>query len=88
MKKILTTGRFERRLVSFVKSHPDLSRRVKAAMKRIAADPFDPHLKTHKLSGPLRGCFASSVTYGYRVVFIEDDESVCFLDVGSHDEVY
>lgn len=88
MRKILTTHRFERRLVSFVKSHPDLSRGVKMTMKNIATDPFDRHLKTHKLSGPLKECFASSVTYGYRIIFIMDDDSICFLDIGSHDEVY
>lgn len=48
--------------------------------------PFDPRLKTHKLSGSLRGYWAFSLTYSDRVVFrfIKRDE-VIFYKIGSHD---
>mgnify|MGYP003396180032 CR=1 FL=1 len=88
MRKIVTTRRFEKRLAGFARSHPDLSRRVKVAMKSMTVDPFGPLLKTHRLSGSLRDCFASSITYNYRIVFSVDDDTIYFLDIGSHDEVY
>ena len=88
MRKIVTTRRFDKRLIAFVKSHPDLFGRVKRTMKGIVANPFDRQLKTHRLGGALKECLASSVTYGYRIIFSADDESICFLDIGSHDDVY
>ena len=57
-------------------------------MKDISIDPFASHLKTHKLGGSLEECRASNITYDYKVVFILDGDSICFVDIGTHDEVY
>lgn len=86
--KIFTTPRFERRLKAFIGLHPDLSKTVRKRMKEIANNPFSLNLKTHKLSGLLKECFASRVTYGYRIVFVVDNNELCFIDIGSHDEIY
>lgn len=86
--RIFTTPRFEKRLKVFVISHPDLSKIVHKRMKEIAYNPFSLNLKTHKLSGYLKDCFASRITYGYRIVFTVNDNELCFIDVGSHNEVY
>ena len=52
-------------------------------------NPFDPRLKTHKLSGKLKEFWAFSVEYDLRVVFLFDgQQSVLFADLGTHDEVY
>ena len=54
-------------------------------------DPFDPKLKTHKLSGKLKGLWSFSVTYNIRVVFyFTNDKPVkaIFVNIGDHDEVY
>lgn len=89
MRRIVTTHRFEKRLVIFARTHPDLSNRVKRTMRAIVINPFDRQLKTHKLGGSLKECLASSITYGYRIIFAIEDESICFLDlIGSHDDVY
>ena len=54
-----------------------------------AADPFDPRLRTHKLSGELSDLWSFSIAYDVRVVFyFTDDEQAVFVDIGSHDEVY
>ncbi len=57
-------------------------------MKEIASNPFSVNLKTHKLSGYLKECFASKINYAHRIVFTVNDDELCFIDVGSHDEVY
>jgi mRNA-degrading endonuclease YafQ of YafQ-DinJ toxin-antitoxin module len=54
-------------------------------------DPFNPKLKTHKLSGKLRNLWSFSVTKDLRVVFFftnEKSRRAVFIDIGTHDEVY
>lgn len=52
-------------------------------------NPSDPRLKTHALTGRLKGYFSFSISFKKRVVFIfvSEDEAI-LIDVGSHDEVY
>ncbi|MDP1722512.1 MAG: hypothetical protein Q8L37_04865 [Candidatus Gottesmanbacteria bacterium] len=52
-------------------------------------DPHDPRLKTHALTGKLKGIYSFSVTYGKRVTYMRVDEhTALFTDVGSHEDVY
>ena len=54
-------------------------------------DPFDPRLKTHKLSGKLKDLWSFSIEYDLRVVFYftkERPKKAVFVDIGTHDEVY
>lgn len=88
MLRIETTPRFERRLTAFLKSHPDLRERTQTLIDRIAANPFDPRNKTHKLSGKLKEFWGADITWSYRVVFLLNDECIMLVNVGSHDEVY
>ncbi len=86
--RILTTPRFEKRLHIFINSRPDLSGITQKKMNEIAKNPFSANLKTHKLSGYLKDCFASKISYNHRIVFIINGDELCFIDIGSHDEVY
>ena len=88
MRRVVFTRRFEKELVEFTASHPELKKKVKATMTAIVADPFDARLKTHKLSGRLKECLASNITYKYRIIFLSNPDEVRFIDIGSHDEVY
>ena len=48
-------------------------------------NPMDPRLKTHALTGKLKGYYAFSITHQYRIMFVfEPDGSVTFIDVGTH----
>jgi addiction module RelE/StbE family toxin len=54
-------------------------------------DPFDPKLKTHKLSGKLKSLWSYSLEYDLRVVFYftkDKPKKAVFVDLGTHDEVY
>jgi len=52
-------------------------------------NPFNVKLKTHKLSGTLKDCWAFSVDYNFRIIFkFIDKNKVLLIDIGSHDEVY
>ncbi|MFA4846117.1 MAG: type II toxin-antitoxin system mRNA interferase toxin, RelE/StbE family [Patescibacteria group bacterium] len=53
---------------------------------RFQLEPFDPTLRTHKLSGGLEGHYSFSLTDGHRVLFeFMSDNVVLLVNVGSHD---
>ena len=59
------------------------------AMSIFSQNPFDPKLRTHKLTGKLKGLWSFSISYDCRVIFrFINDHDVLLIDIGSHDEVY
>ncbi len=53
------------------------------------ANPHDPRLRTHKLSGELRAQWSFTIEYDVRVVFsFLSNSRAVFEDIGTHDEVY
>lgn len=61
---------------------------LRAALRRLAIDPADPLLRTHKLKGELRDYWAFSVDDDLRVLFRWDGDVAFLVNLGSHDEVY
>ena len=63
-------------------------------LEKLAHEPFDPTLKTHKLRGKLSGLWACYVEYDCRIVFTfekvpdDDKDLIVLADIGKHDEVY
>lgn len=54
-------------------------------------EPFNAKLKTHKLSGKLKGLWSFSLEEDLRVIFYftkDKPPKAIFVDIGSHDEVY
>ncbi|MFA5831083.1 MAG: type II toxin-antitoxin system mRNA interferase toxin, RelE/StbE family [Candidatus Paceibacterota bacterium] len=48
--------------------------------------PFDPRLKTHKLTGEFEGFLSFSINYSYRIIFdFADKNTVRFYRIGTHD---
>lgn len=88
MRQVLTTPRFERRLGFFVERHLELTDTVYRTMKLLASARHPASLKVHKLSGVLKDCFGASISYEYRIVFTLVSNTICFIDIGSHDAVY
>jgi mRNA-degrading endonuclease YafQ of YafQ-DinJ toxin-antitoxin module len=60
---------------------------LRAALRRFAADPQDPLLRTHRLNGELEGYWAFSVDADLRVLFGWDGEEAFLGDLGSHDQI-
>ncbi|WP_228023957.1 type II toxin-antitoxin system YafQ family toxin [Synechocystis salina] len=52
-----------------VKRNPDLKRKIEAKLRLLAADPYNPVLRSHKLKGKLSGAWACSVEYDCRIIF-------------------
>jgi mRNA interferase YafQ len=61
---------------------------LRAALRRFAADPQDPLLRTHKLKGDLSDYWSFSVDDDLRVLFRWDGDDVFLVNLGSHDQVY
>lgn len=61
---------------------------LRAALRRFAADPRDPLLRTHTLKGELADYWAFSVEDDLRVVFRWEGDEAFLVNLGSHDEVY
>jgi len=72
-----------------IKTDDNLKRKFWKTIKLFSSNPFSKQLRTHKLTGILKGLWAFSVDYDTRVIFtfLKDDE-VLLIDIGSHDEVY
>ena len=61
---------------------------LRATLRRFAADPKDPLLRTHELTGDLEGYWAFSVDDDLRVLFRWDGDAAFLVNLGSHDQVY
>ncbi|MEQ9354071.1 type II toxin-antitoxin system RelE/ParE family toxin [Coleofasciculus chthonoplastes] len=80
---------FKRAFKKRIKGNTDLETRFWQKLEQFTVDPFEPSLKTHKLSGKLKDLCSFSVDYNERVLFyFTEDGKAVFVDIGSHDEVY
>lgn len=76
----------------FAKQYKRLPRKVKLLAEKkekiFRKDPFDPLLKTHKLTGKLKDYHAFSIDYQYRIIFeFAKKDTIWFHSVGTH-EIY
>ena len=89
---LLRSPAFGRDLRRWLKSHPDTAASIEAMLEQLSADAAHPSLRTHKLRGPLAGCWSCSVGYDLRVVFeyaqFEEAEALLLLALGTHDQVF
>ena len=90
MYSIVAPKQFLRQARKFFKRHPELKPRFARVLGDLQADPFQPHLELHPLSGKLAGCHAVSLTHGYRITLtlLITKKEIILLDIGSHDDVY
>lgn len=63
-------------------------KQIEEKVGKFLKNPFDPSLKTHKLSGKFSSYWSFSINYHLRILFeFLDKESVGFIDLGTH-EIY
>lgn len=61
---------------------------LRAVLRRLAADPRDPVLRTHRLRGELTGYWACTVDEDLRLLFRWEADELLLWNLGSHDQVY
>jgi len=75
----------------FVRLFKKLSKEIKKeALKKevlFRKNPFDLKLRTHKLKGKLKDCYAFHISYSNRIIFefSNNKKVVYFHSVGTHD---
>ena len=76
----------------FIREYKKLPNEIKYTAeqkeKAFRENPFNPQLKTHKLSGKLKNFWSFSIDYKYRIIFeFANKNTVYFHSVGNH-EIY
>ena len=89
---VRTSSHFKKAFKKIAKKNPVLVDSVIGVCQQLADDPFQPSLRTHKLTGRLRYAWACSAGYDLRIIFsiVEDggEKEILLINVGGHDEVY
>jgi addiction module RelE/StbE family toxin len=93
LKNLVWSPAFTRSAKRLLRQNPQMRSSLERTLKQLAADPFSPNLRTHKLKGDQVGNWACSIDYSNRIIFkmVENSsvgEEIFLLAVGSHDEVY
>ncbi|MBU1292403.1 type II toxin-antitoxin system mRNA interferase toxin, RelE/StbE family [Patescibacteria group bacterium] len=73
----------------FARDYKKLPNKIKNLIeeneKIFLKNPFDKKLKTHKLSGKLKGFWSFSIDYKYRIIFeFADKDTIYLYSVGTH----
>jgi mRNA-degrading endonuclease YafQ of YafQ-DinJ toxin-antitoxin module len=91
-REFLRSPAFARDLRGWLKSRPGAAEVIEATLQQLSEDAYHPSLRTHKLRGPLAGCWAGGAGYDLRIVFEfvrhEEAEAILLLALGTHDQVY
>ena len=87
--KILTHKTFDKHFRKRILSNPKLVTRFEERVAIFTEDPQNPLLKDHPLTGSQTGHRAFWITGDIRVVYEPvDEDTVNFLDIGTHNQVY
>ena len=90
MVKLVWDPGFKKAYTKRIRDHKSLKKRFWNTLEIFIEDPFEPVLRTHKLSGKLTGLWTFSVDYDCRIIFrfFDRNKTALLIDVGSHEEVY
>ena len=89
MVQITFNSSFKRDFKKKIKGNQNIEVKYWEKINLFLKNPFDPQLRTHKLSGKLEELWSFTIDYDLRVesYFLENDR-VVFINIGKHDEVY
>jgi mRNA-degrading endonuclease YafQ of YafQ-DinJ toxin-antitoxin module len=89
---LLLSENFKRAVRRTTKGQPWLTKKISRALELLEADPYQPKLRTHELTGVLGESWACSADYDLRIVFDftthQGQPAIRLKDIGTHDEVY
>ena len=89
MTEIVFSSAFKRALKKRVEGRKALEEKFWRRVEIFTGNPYDPRLRTHKLSGELKEYWSFTIEYDVRVIFqFVPKNHVIFEDIGTHDEVY
>lgn len=89
MTEIAFSSSFKRAFKKRMAGRNPLEEKFWKRLEIFRDNPYDPRLRTHKLSGDLQEFWSFTVEYDVRVVFqFAGKDRAVFQDIGTHDEVY
>jgi mRNA-degrading endonuclease YafQ of YafQ-DinJ toxin-antitoxin module len=88
--ELLITDHYMRRLIKFLKAHPEIKQQYFKTITLLEVNPFHPSLRLHALSGKLAGLYSVSINLSYRITieFLIQGKQIIPINVGDHDAVY
>ena len=93
--KVVVSKPFEKAFKKFASKNEALKKNILNTIKNLTNNPYDPKLRTHKLSGKLVAYLSCYCGYDCRIIFkIEQSKAeanishLILLNIGTHDEVY
>lgn len=88
MKPVIFHHNFEKHYKQRIKLQPKLVRQFDQRYKLFLSSERGKPLDDHLLSGTLQGRRAFSITGDVRVIYIELEDQIIFLDIGTHNQIY
>ena len=88
MKLIKRDKTFEKHFKQRISPNKKLKNQFQERLFLFIAGEFDYLLHDHALTGKLAGQRSFSVTEDIRVIYVELEDIIVFLDIGSHNQVY
>ena len=87
---IEVTPFYTKRLVKFLKKHPDIQTKYRKTISLLEINPMHPSLRLHGLSGKLSDLHSVSIDMRYRITieFYIQDKKIIPVNIGTHDAVY
>ena len=86
--KIIYTAIFKKHLKKRILHKRKLYQKFKERVELFINSPDNPSLRNHKLKGAKKGLRAFSITGDVRVVYYKEGNTIYFLDIGTHNQVY
>ena len=88
MKSIKRDKTFEKHFKQRISPNQKLREQFKERLSMFVAGELGYPLHDHALTGKLAGKRAFSIAGDIRVIYVELEDVIVFLDVGSHNQVY
>jgi mRNA interferase YafQ len=94
VRRLVPSAKFVRNSRKYLAKHPEHLEDIGLVMQKLALNPFQASLETHKLKGLFAGYWSCTVAYDLRIIFEfvkdpnETEDTIILIDVGKHDEVY
>ncbi len=87
-KQIVFSKKFDKSYIIRIKPNKKLAEKFDLKLSVFVSSRASRLLNDHPLLGKHKGCRAFSVTGDIRVIYEETEDSIIFLDVGTHNQVY
>jgi addiction module RelE/StbE family toxin len=86
--KIRLHKNFKKSFDKRVKTDQKLRQKFNERLDLFRSERMNPLLRDHALKGDMLGYRSFSVTGDVRVIYIETDELIVLVDIGTHNQVY